>query len=59
MRELAKDFPAGQFDPYFVVLTGDTLISEEGYKAEFILFLVVALSDLFFFPDMNLLIDFG
>ncbi|CAK9001504.1 unnamed protein product [Durusdinium trenchii] len=33
MRELAREFPGGQFDPYFVVLTGDTLISEEGYKA--------------------------
>ena len=35
MRDMAKDFSAGQFDPFFVVLTkadGD-LVSEEGYKA--------------------------
>eukprot|EP00435_Cladocopium_sp_Y103_P040092 s1694_g10.t2 len=33
MRELAKEFPAGQFDPYFVILSGSALLSEEGYKA--------------------------
>ncbi|CAJ1437635.1 unnamed protein product, partial [Effrenium voratum] len=36
MRELAKDFPAGQFDPYLLVLsdTGtNSLLTEKGYKA--------------------------
>ena len=33
MRELAQEFPAGQFDPYFVILSGSALLSEEGYKA--------------------------
>ena len=33
MRQLAEEFPAGQFDPYFVVLSGSALLSEEGYKS--------------------------
>ena len=37
MRELAKDFPAGQFDPYLLVLSDTTgtnsLLTEKGYKA--------------------------
>ena len=36
MRQLTDSFPAGQFDPYFVILsasTRSTLLSEEGYNA--------------------------